>query len=46
MRTIPVAGNRESCLGPVFRPFTYSDQYGFQIRLCQMDISAFSGQNN
>ena len=45
MRNIPAAGNKESCLGPVFRPFTISDQYSFQILLGQMDISAFSGQN-
>ena len=32
-------------LVPPFLPFTNSDQYSFQIRLCQMDISAFSGQN-
>ena len=30
---------------PSFRPFTNSDQYSFQICLCQMDISAFFGQN-
>ena len=45
MRTIPAAENGESCLNPVFWPFTNLDQYSFQIRLCQMDISAFSGQN-
>ena len=42
---IPAAGNEESCLGPVFRPFSNSHQYRFQIRLRQLDISAFSGQN-
>ena len=35
----------ESCLGPVFRPFSNSHQYRFQIRLRLVDISAFSGQN-
>ena len=45
MRTIPAVENGESCLNPVFWPFTNLDQYSFQIRLCQMDISAFSGQN-
>ena len=38
-------GNGESCLGPVFRPFSNSHQYRFQIRLRLVDISAFSGQN-
>ena len=45
MRIIPEAGNGESCLGPVFRPFSNSHQYRFQIRLRLVDISAFSGQN-
>ena len=41
---------RDSCVAlgngiPSFQPFTNSDQYSFQIRLSQMDISAFSGQN-
>ena len=45
MRIIPAAGNEESCLGPVFQPFSNSHQYRFQIRLRQVDISAFSGQN-
>ena len=44
-RIIPVAGNGESCLGPVFRAFSNSHQYWFQIRLRQLDIFAFSGQN-
>ena len=39
------AGNGENCLGPVFRPFSNSHQYRFQIRLRLVDISAFSGQN-
>ena len=37
----PAAGNGESCLGPVFRPFTNSHQYRFQIRLRLVDVSAF-----
>ena len=45
MRTIPAAGNGESCLGPVFRPFPNSQQYRFSTRLCQMEISVFSGEN-
>ena len=45
MRTISAAGNKESCLGPAFRPFMISEQISFQKLLCQMDISAFSGQN-
>ena len=44
-RIIPAAGNGESCLGSVFRPFSYSHQCRFQIRLRQLDISAFSGRN-
>ena len=40
--TFPASGNEESCLGPVFRQFTISDQYSFQKLLCQMDISTFS----
>ena len=32
-------------LVPSFQQFTHSDQYSFQICVCQMDISAFSGQN-
>ena len=44
-RIIPAAGNGESCLAPVFRPFSNSHQYWFQIRLRLVDISAFSGQN-
>ena len=40
----PCGGNREICLGPVFRPFSNSHQYKFQIRLFQMDIYTFSGQ--
>ena len=43
-RIIPTAGNRESCLRPVFRPFSNSHQYRFQILLRPVDISAFSGQ--
>ena len=42
MCLIPALGNRESCLGPVFRPFMNSDQYSFQILLCQMDVSSVS----
>ena len=30
-RTIPAPGKRSRCLGPVFRPFTNSDQHSFQI---------------
>ena len=33
-------------LGPVFRPFSYSHQYRFQIRLRLVDVSAFSGQKS
>ena len=32
--------NKESCLGPVFRPFTISDQYSFQ-KLLQVFRSWF-----
>ena len=28
--TIPAAGNGESCLGPIFRPFPNSHQYSFR----------------
>ena len=35
MRIIPASGNKESCLGPIFRPFTYSDQYSLQVLLCR-----------
>ena len=38
-------GKREKLSRPVFRPFSNSHQYGFQIRLRLVDISAFSGQN-
>ena len=38
-------GNVESCLSPIFRPFSNSHQYRCQIRLRLVDISAFSGQN-
>ena len=41
MRRFPASGNKESCLCPVFRPFTISDKCSFQT-LCQMDISTFS----
>ena len=44
-RIIPAAGNGESCLGLVFRPFSNSHQYRFKIRLRLVDISAFSGPN-
>ena len=30
MRRFPVSGNKDSCLGSVFRPFTVSDQYSVQ----------------
>ena len=30
MRTFPASANRESCLGPVFRPLTDSDQHSFR----------------
>ena len=30
MRTFPVSANGESCLGPVFRPLTDSDQHSFR----------------
>ena len=42
IRTFLAPEDWESCLGPVFRPFTNSDQYSFQILLCPMDISTFS----
>ena len=45
MHTISGSGNRESCLGHFFGPFTNSDQCSFQILLCQMEISTFSWQN-
>ena len=46
MRTIPAAGNGESCLGPPsIDHFLIRINTVFQIRLCQMGISAFSGQN-
>ena len=35
-------GKREKLSGPVFRPFSNSHQYGFQIRLRLVDISALS----
>ena len=38
-------GNRNVVLVPSFQPPTNSDQYSFQICLCQMDISTFSRQN-
>ena len=38
-------GNGEVVWVPFFWPFTNSDQYSLHIRLFQMDISAFSGQN-
>ena len=38
MRTISALGNRDSCLGPVFRPFMNSDQF----RLCLIDVTTFS----
>ena len=37
-RIIPAAGNGESCLGPVFPPFSNSHQYRFQIRLRLVDV--------
>ena len=45
MHTIPAVGNGESCLRLLSSIITNSDQYGFQIRLYQMDISSFSEQN-
>ena len=45
MRIIPGSGNRLSCLGPVFRPFTDSDQHIFQKLLCYIDVPTFSWQN-
>ena len=45
MRIIPTSGNRWSILGPVFRPFTDSDQHSFQKRLCHIDVPTFSWQN-
>ena len=30
MRTFPASANGESCLGPVFRPLTDSDQHSFR----------------
>ena len=33
--------NRESFLGPVFRPFTNSDHYSFQKLLYQTDVPTF-----
>ena len=47
-RRFHASGNKECCLGPVFRlgpvfqPFMISDQYNFQKLLCKMDISIFS----
>ena len=31
MRIFPASGNRKVGLGPVFRPFTNSDQYRFLV---------------
>ena len=45
-RIVPAAANGEICLGPVFRPFSNSHQYRFQIRLRLVDVSAFSGQKS
>ena len=45
MHTIPAVGNGESCLSLLSSIITNSDQYGFQIRLYQMDIFSFSEQN-
>ena len=38
-------GKRGKLPRPVFRPYSDSHQYRFQIRLRLVDISAFSGQN-
>ena len=45
MHTNPAAGTGEVVGVLSFGPFKNSNQYNFQIRLCQMNISAFSGQN-
>ena len=38
--------NGESCLGPVFRPLTDSDQQQLPIFLCHIGVPTFSSQNN
>ena len=45
MGIIPASGNRLSCLGPVFRPFTDSDHHSFHKLLCHIDVPSFSWQN-
>ena len=43
-RTFPASGNGLSCLGPVFRPLTDSDQHSFPIFLCHIGVPTFSWQ--
>ena len=42
MRTFPASGNGLSCLGPVFRPITDSDQHSFPIFLCHIGVRTLS----
>ena len=39
---LPASGNGESCLGPVFRPLTDSDQHSFPLFLCHISVPTFS----
>ena len=45
MRTFSASGNGKSCLGPVSRPLTDSDQHCFPIFLCHIGVPTFSQQN-
>ena len=45
MRTFPASENWESCLGPVFRTLTDSDQDSFSIFLYHIGDPTFSWQN-
>ena len=38
---LPASGNGKSCLGPVFRPLTDSDQNSFPIFLCHIVVPHF-----
>ena len=40
--TLPASGNGYSCLGPVFRPLTDSNQHGFPTFLCHIGVPTFS----
>ena len=42
MRIITASASRLSCLGPVFRPFTDSDQHSFPKLLRHIDVPTFS----